>query len=275
MLAADIIARLESIAPRELAFDFDITGLICGDANRDVTTVGVSWNASRDALAYFGYITSTTQTLVPKTVLPEMLILHEYPFFDETNEYFPGLPFFSKFPNTNRLKGLLQNDTCVYVMSSNFDEADGGTADILARALGITVDSKIKSGRIGNIEPMTFMQMIQFVKNVLAVDVIRYVAGGTSANEKVSRIGLFIGYGLRNYDVIEQLALQGAEVIISTGLNSRTAVYLNELGIKAIDVEKKKMESPAMKFLAKWLETNFKDRLTIVSYDPEDVIFYA
>lgn len=272
MLASDIIARLESIAPRDLAFEFDITGLISGDPNKDIGTIGVSWAATRDTLTYFGFLHSGSGQ--QNESVPDMLILHEHPFFEETSDYFPGLPFFSKPPNINRIKSIISNDVCTYVMGTNFDEAEGGTADIIARALGINTDAKIKAGRIGNIEQTTFTQLLHNVKNILGLDVVRYVTDSSSASDKVSRIGVFIGYGLRSFDVIEQMYVQGAQVIISTGINHRTSTYISELGLKAIDIDKKKLESPAMKFLAKWLETNFKDRVNVISYDSEDTILY-
>lgn len=272
MLASDIIAKLENIAPREHAFDFEVTGLISGDPNKDISILGITWAATRDAMIYFGYLQESNA--IKKENIPEMLILHEHPFFEETSEYFTSLPFFSKPPNIGRIKTIIATDICTYVMGSNFDDADGGTADIIARAFAISVDSKIKCGRIGNIEPITFTQLVHNCKNILGLDVIRYVTGQASVSDKVSRLGIFIGYGLKSIDVIEQMYLNGAEVIISSGLNQKSATYISELGIRAIDVDKKKLESPAMKFLAKWFETNFKDRLIVQSYDPEDIIFY-
>lgn len=275
MLASDILTRLETSIPKEAAFENDLIGLISGDPNRDVNTIGLSWAGTRDTLSYFGYLTGQQRAMTHEVSVPEMLIMHEYPFFEETSDYFPGIPLFSKTANSARIKALMGQDACVYVVGSSLDEAEGGTADFVARALQINVDSKLKAGRVGNIDGITFMQMLQNVKNIFGLEVVRYVASVGSTSERVSRIGCFVGNGLRNYDVIEQMHLRGAEVIISSGLSDRAGVYASELGIKLIDVERKKLESPAMKLLSKWIESNFKDRLNVISYDCDDIVFYA
>ena len=284
MRASDIVAYLEKVAPLRLAHDDDLVGFVIGDINRDIEKIGVAWAATPYVIELAGLgtpkgmskVMPPPQAGIKKKRLDErevdMLVLHEYPFFEECGTLFPGLSLFEKPPNHERLKSLVQKDTCVYVMHSNLDETEGGTADILARNLGIKVTKKLKCGRVGTVSDATVGSIANLLKTNYVVDLVR-VAGDADPNKALSTIGCYVGNGLATTDILEEFYLKGAEALVSSGLEEDVARYGTELGIVLLDMDRSKLERPVMQNLAEKMQTDLKKVATII-YDCEDAVAY-
>lgn len=291
MLASEIVGRLEKIAPLSLAFEDDPVGLVFGDPNKVVKKVGVAW-AITDYVMEQANLLEVRQEIKPRKISPlharfalrkktpeeveadiDMFILHEYPFFEEKRAIFPGISFFEKPPNAKRIKRLAAKDVCVYVMHSNLDDAEGGTADALAKVLGMHVVEKFKCGRIGEIAETTLGNIVSTLKTSYLCDVIR-ITGDVESSKPITKVGCFIGPGLKYIDVIEEMYLKGAQVVVSSEMTETVARYADDLGISLIDIERSRLERLIMQNLAEKLERDLKG-ITVMHYECEDSISYV
>ncbi len=290
MLASEIINYMEKIAPASLAYPDDLTGFVFGDPDKEVKRIGISWSATEYVLEQAGLLSASTfaktrRVVKQKTTFKfdkkkqeseeesvDMLVLHEYPFFEELPDLFPGLSFFEKPANFKRLKDLIMKGVCVYVAHSNLDETDGGTADLLSKTLGIKVSGRIKCGRWGKIPEATITNIISNLKTAYGLDVVRIV-GDPETNKKFETIGCYIGEGLASIDIVEEFYVKKCQALVSSGLTEDMARYASELGIVLIDVERSKLERPVMNILTEKMQTDLKN-IFVNLYECEDAIVY-
>ncbi len=290
MLARDIITYMEKIAPFSLAYPDDLVGLVFGDPDKEINRIGVAWAATEYVLEQAGLISGGKFSAGRRTVKPktysfknkkqaaeeenyvDLLVLHEYPFFEEVYDVFPGLSFFEKPANYKRLKDMIGKDVCIYVAHSNLDETEGGTTDILSKNLGMKVKGKMKCGRWGNIPETSLTGLVSNLKTTYGVDVIRIV-GNPESNKKFEVAGCYIGDGLASIDVVEEFYLKGCNILISSGLTEYVARYANEIGMMLIDIEKSKLERPVMNNLAEKMQADMK-KTFISLYECEDAVVY-
>ncbi len=290
MLARDIITYMEKIAPVNLAYPDDLVGFVFGDPDKEVNRIGIGWAATEYVLEQAGVLQAgkfvkTRRTpkqkpfkldkkkpVVEDEAAIDMLILHEYPFFEEICDKFPGLSFFEKPPNYSRLKDLVTKEVCVYVVHSNIDETEGGTVDILTKEMGIKVMGKIMCGRWGKIPESTLTSIVTNLKTAYGLDVVR-IAGDPETNKKFEVIGCYIGDGLANLDVVEEFYSKGCHALISSGLTEDVARYASEIGIILIDAERSKLERPVMRNLTEKMQGEMKN-MFITLYDCEEAIAY-
>ncbi|MFH0817934.1 MAG: Nif3-like dinuclear metal center hexameric protein [Candidatus Micrarchaeota archaeon] len=291
MLAREIIdyMKKEKLDGPGLAYEDDLTGLVFGDPEKEIKRIGVAWAATEYVFEQAGILSASTfaktrritkqkqfkfdkkkQETEEETV--DMLVLHEYPFFEEIPDRFPGLSFFEKPVNYKRLKDLITKGVCVYVAHSNLDEAEGGTSDLLAKTLGIKITGRVKCGRWGKIPELSLANLIANLKASYGIDVVR-VVGDPETNKKFETIGCFIGDGLANIDVVEEFFEHKCQALVSSGLTEEIARYASELGFVLVDVERSKLERPVMNLLAEKMQADLKNTFVNL-YECEDVIAY-
>ncbi|MFH1447324.1 MAG: Nif3-like dinuclear metal center hexameric protein [Candidatus Micrarchaeota archaeon] len=289
MLARDIIMYMEKVAPFNLAYPDDLIGLVFGNPDKVINHIGVSWAATDYVLEQAGLITRSRfnmtkpglkrkrygvgkQQAADEEEYVDMLVLHEYPFFEEISDVFAGLSFFEKPTNYKRLKTLISKDVCIYVAHSNLDETEGGTADILAKNIGLKTKGKLKRGRWGTISETTLTSLVSNLKTTYGIDVIK-VVGDPESTKKFDIIGCYVGSGLGSIDILEEFYLKGCRALISTGLTEQVARYASELGIVLIDLERAKLERPVMQNLAEKMQIELKN-VVVTLYECEDSIVY-
>ncbi len=289
MLAREIMNYMEKIAPPNLAYPDDLIGFVFGDPEREIKRVGVAWAATEYVFEQAGILSASTfaktrrvakqkqfkfdkkkQESEEETV--DMLVLHEYPFFEELPDQFPGLSFFEKPANFKRLKDLMMRGICIYVAHSNLDETEGGTADILAKALGMKISGKVKCGRWGRIPESSLANIVANLKTSYGLDVVR-VVGDPETNKKFETMGCYIGEGLANIDVVEEFFSKGCQALISSGLTEEIARYASETGFVVLDVERSKLERAVMNNLAEKMQADLKNTFVNL-YECEDAIVY-
>ncbi len=261
MLASKIVAHLDSIAPPSAALENDLVGFVIGDLNKEIRTIGVAW--------------SPTVPILDRAVSENvaLMVVHEPLFYEEGGTYFPGIEFFEKTPNYQRLKKLFERDMCVYVAGSNLDETKGGTSYVLANTLDMKVTGQVKLGRIGTIEKKTMKELVSSLQETFDSR-IQVVGDPKDTKKRFTKIGCFAANGLGSVDVIEEFYLKGAEVLVSYGLTDTGAAYAHELGMSVISLERKAVEIPVMQALAEKLEADFKG-VTIKFFEHEDPIVKA
>ena len=115
----DIIEIIEKMAPRELAYDWDNTGFLIGDKNKEVKNIYITLDLFKEN--------------VDEAILSgaDMIISH-HPIM------FRGIKTIDYGTNEgNILKSLIKNDIAVYAAHTSMDCAKGGINDILAEKLGL------------------------------------------------------------------------------------------------------------------------------------------
>jgi putative NIF3 family GTP cyclohydrolase 1 type 2 len=291
LLAREIISYMDGVAPLSAAYDDDLVGLVFGNKEREVERIGVAWAATEYVLEQAGLLSASAFAKARRPVKqkqfkfdkkkqsPEdedsavdMLVLHEYPFFEELPDRFQGLSFFEKQANYKRLKDLISKDVCVYVAHSNLDDVAGGTADILAKNLGMKIDGRVKCGRWGKIPETTLTSIISDLKTAYGIDMVR-VVGDPDPNKKFESIGCYIGDGLGNIDVVETFYEKECRALVSSGLTEEMARYASELGMTLMDVEHSKLEKPVMNNLSEKMRVDLKN-VFVNLYECEDAIVY-
>ncbi len=294
MLAREIMNYMEGVAPKGLAYEDDIVGLVMGERDREVKKLGLAWAVTDYVLEQAGLLSASKFVKAHKTVKPQkqfhfdkkkqasedeetvdMLVLHEYPFFEEVSDRFSGLSFFEKPVNYKRLKDIISKEVCIYVARSNLDETEGGTADIVAKVIGMKVDKnaeKIRCGRFGKIPESSLANIVSNLKTAYSAETIRIV-GDPESSKKFETVGCFVGSGLSSTDVIEEFYLRDCQALVSSGLTENAARYASELGLVLIEIERSKLERPVMNNLAEKMQVDLKN-VFINLYECEDVISY-
>ncbi len=131
----DLIPILESIAPPELAEEFDSgrIGLVL-DRDAEIKKIAVSLDPTDHVLKEAAKLGAN------------LLVTHHTLIFDPINLISRQL--------SDTLKIAIDNDISIYAMHTNFDKVQGGVNDVLAELLGLRNITTGSLGRIGEIEPL-------------------------------------------------------------------------------------------------------------------------
>ncbi|NJD77368.1 MAG: Nif3-like dinuclear metal center hexameric protein [Candidatus Methanoperedens sp.] len=217
----EIIPILESIAPLELAEDFDTgrIGLVL-DRAADVNKIAVA-------------LDPTDQVLKEAARLgANLLITHHTLLFDPVNIISKRL--------SDTLRLAIDNDISIYTMHTNYDKAEGGVNDVLARILGLHAIEHLTLGRLGKIKPCSAPEFASFVARKLDTHV-QYAGEGEI--EKIMVVG---GSGFRR-EYLETAIAHGADALVSGELRHDALRYSGELCL--FDATHYATEAPAMKNL--------------------------
>lgn len=145
----DIVNKLEELAPKHLAYDWDNVGLLVGDHTQIINKVLISLDASQ----------SVIEEAIKKNV--DLIITH-HPMI------FKGI----KQINTSSIMGekvikLIKNNISLYTAHTNLDAANSGVSDILANKL------KLHNSKILNITSKEDLYKIVVFVPIDSVEVVR------------------------------------------------------------------------------------------------------
>ena len=124
---------------------------------------------------------------------------------------------------------LFKPKTPTYTVHSNWDIIDGGANEALAEILNLKVidyfDKLTKIGRICE----TNYNFKELKKNILDnFDNVRCV-NNLKDNEKLNKIGIISGFGLKNTDYIKLASQNNIDLIISGDLTHESAIIAKNL----------------------------------------------
>ena len=221
----DLIPILESIAPPELAEDFDTgrIGLVL-DRGAEIQKIAVSLDPTDYVLKEAAEIGAN------------LLVTHHTLIFNPINLISRQL--------SDTLKIAIDNDISIYSMHTNFDKAQGGVNDVLAELLGLKNIKALGMGRIGEIDHLKAKELAIRISGKLNTHV-QYV--GDSEIKKVMVIG---GSGFRR-EYIDIAIENGADALISGELRHDAIRYAGDLCL--FDASHYATEAPAMKRLCERL----------------------
>ena len=145
---------------------------------------------------------------------------------------------------------LFKPKTATYVIHSNWDIITGGANEALAKSLNLKVityfDDETKIGRICESD-YTFKELkeniLENFENVRIVNNIDY-------NEKIKKIGIISGFGLKNPNYIRLAHDKQLDLLISGDLTQKTAILAIDLEVGLIDLGHHESEVPGLYALA-------------------------
>ena len=157
MKCSEWMEKLEKLAPKSLACEWDNPGLLAGRAEKEVKKVLIALDATDDVV----------DLAVKEQV--DLLITH-HPLIFHSMKKVNDQDFIGR-----RLIKLIQADISMYAMHTNFDIAPGCMADLAAEKLGlaecepletmnVTDEGSVGIGKTGKLkEPMTLKALAELV----------------------------------------------------------------------------------------------------------------
>ena len=146
---------------------------------------------------------------------------------------------------------LFSPKTPTYTIHSNWDIIDGGANESLAECLNLEVidyfDSKTNIGRICK-STYTFEKLKEVILDNF--DNVR-VVNPLKNEEKIDKIGIISGFGLKNPEYIKLASDKKLDILISGDLTQETAMLAKKLNITLIDLGHHESEVPGLYKLSK------------------------
>lgn len=179
----DITNYLLTKYPTNLASSFDLgkVGLQFGSLNQEVKVVMLALDGS----------TKVIDEAIMNDV--DLLITH-HPFMFNSM-----LSMDYDNPLQEKIKQVIKNDLNVFSMHTNFDVAEGGMNEILAKRLGLKNISFVGDTvnnesfiRTGEVDEISLNDFLEVVKEKLKVDGLRYTG---NLNKKIHKVGILAGSG--------------------------------------------------------------------------------
>jgi GTP cyclohydrolase I len=216
MNGIDIIKYLESMYPKELAYEWDNVGLQVGSLNKNVKKVLITLDVTKEVV----------KEAISKQV--DLLISHHPLIFK------PIYNIQVESPRGWMIQKLIKHDIPLYTMHTNYDVADGGMNDFLAKRLGIIeptlLDTADEIGRFGKVTPKSLEETISFVKQALHAPHVRLI--GTTSKQ-IRSIGISGGSGASH---IAQAKRNDCDLYITGDVTYHSALDAIQMGQVVLDV---------------------------------------
>lgn len=239
----DIMAYMETIAPRYMQYEWDNTGLLCGSRSKEVKKILV-------ALDPFEEVCREAVELGADLLLTHHPLIFEAPR-SITDDSDMG----------RAIMLLVHNDIAAVNAHTNLDCAPGGVNDTLAAVLGLQdieiVDPRgeaVPYGllRIGNVDSQPLSAFLAHVKHTLGCEGLRYVDGG----KPVSRVA--VGGGSCGSDLMDAVKA-GCDTFVTADVKYNQFHEAKSTGINMIDAGHFCTENPVMATVAAKLRATFPE----------------
>lgn len=243
MLLAELMEELETFCPRSLAMDWDNSGLQAGRTGKEIRRVYLALDAD----------SSVIEDAIARGC---DLILTHHPLLFHGIKQITDTDFIGK-----RLIRLLQTDTALFAMHTNFDVAV--MADEAADRLGLSdrdileptgadAETRWGIGRIGSLPaPMTLGSLADLVRETFKVPHVRLYG---DLDAPVRTCAILPGSGKDALD----LALEaGAQVLITGDITHHVGLDALEKGIALMDAGHYGVEKIFIPYMKEYLEKEF------------------
>lgn len=227
MKLSEIAEIIETLAPKNLALEWDNVGLIIGDKDREIKKAVVSLDFNCEVLEY----------AVKENV--DLIITHHPAIFG-------GI---KSITDKNYLK-CIENKISVYSAHTNLDVAEGGVNDALSEVLGLKDVESFGMLRVGKTEKCMAEKYIEHIKTVLSVPAVR-VSG--DLKKQVEKVGLIGGAG--GEDVTFALE-KGCDLYLTGEAKYHEAQFASDNDIVLVTAGHYETEICVVNKLAKYLEEN-------------------
>lgn len=242
MNCAEIMERLEILAPFKFAESWDNVGLLAGRKDKEIRKVYLAVDATDEVV----------EDAVD--VGADMLLTHHPLIFSPikriTEENFVG----------RRLFKLIQSDTCYFAMHTNFDVmgmADAAADELLLKnrqVLDVTYEDDISKegiGRYGSLpQAMTLFECAEYVKKVFRLPAVR-VYGDLEEKAEVAAVSPGSAKS-----VVPAALRAGVDVLISGDIDHHMGIDLVAQGISVIDAGHFGLEKLFVPYMKDYFERN-------------------
>ena len=258
----EILAYLESLAPRFMKMDWDNVGLLCGSRSREVTKVLVALDpfegVCKEAVDFGAELIVTHHPLIFKALNA---------ITDETTI-------------GRSIQLLCENRVSAINAHTNLDCAPGGVNDRLASALGLsditvidpmgTDDEGREWGllRKGTVEEQSLSAFLSTVKTALGCEGLRYVDVG----KPVSKVA--VGGGACASEIMDAVKA-GCDTFVTSDVKYNQFWDARDLGLNLIDAGHFHTENPVTAYLAEKIAAQFPEVEVKISETHKDCVkFY-
>ena len=256
---ADILAFVETLAPRYMQYEWDNTGLLCGSRSQEVKKILVALDAFEGVCRE------------AKEFGADLLLTHHPLIFDAPKA------ICDESDMGRAIMLLIQNGISAVNAHTNLDCAPGGINDTLAAILGLQnieiVDPKgtdVPYGllRIGNVPQQPLPAFLAHVKERLGCEGLRYADGG----RPVSRVA--VGGGSCGSD-LPDAAKAGCDTFVTADVKYNQFNDAQAMGINLIDAGHFCTENPIVPVLAEKIAAAFPEIGVKISQTHTDCVkFY-
>lgn len=222
MLASEVIQAYESYCPQDLSMEGDVRGLQIGTLQKEVHKVMLALDVREQTVA----------EAIEQGV--DLLIVKHAPIFRPIKDLVAD-----RVQNQIYID-LIKHDIAVYVSHTNIDIVEDGLNDWFCDLLDIKDTTYITEtspghgiGRIGKIQPQTFGDLAQTVKERFGLDSLRLVSyDKADCNQIIERVAICGGSGQSFY---KDALAKGAQVYITGDIYYHTAQEMLSDGLLALD----------------------------------------
>ena len=254
--AQEIEQYLFSLAPKELALEWDNVGLLVGRPAKEVHSVLIALDITEDVVDEA--IAQHTDLIVAHHPVMNCKWHQVQSVRDDT---FQG----------RILIKMLQHDLSGICMHTNLDIAQGGVNDMLANALHLRQLQPLGNdgcGRVGLLEhQMTLDDFLPVVYNALGCSGMRYVASG----KPVWHVA--VGGGAC-WDYHEAALQKGCDTFVTSDLSYHDFLDARAMGLTVIDAGHFPTEDVVCPQVADWLTTAYPQLHVSKSVSHREVFQY-
>ncbi len=216
MNLVDIIKYLESLFPKENAYDWDNVGIQVGTLNIEAKRVLVTLDVTKEVV----------KEAIDKKV--NMIISHHPLLFNPLDK------IIFDTPRGWIIKNLVKHNITVYSAHTNYDTTDGGMNDEFSNLLEMKnvklLDEIDKIGRYGTIEKMHIIDFISFLKDKLDIESVKVIGND---DKIVETVGISGGSGSKH---MYQAKMRGCNCYLTGDITYHTALDAVGMGITLIDI---------------------------------------
>ena len=241
----DILAFLETIAPRHMAYEWDHIGLNCGHSETAVTKILVALDPFSEAIA-------EAKVMGAQLLVTHHALIWEGGFVNDQSTW-----------GQNALT-LIESGIAHINAHTNLDCAPGGVNDTLAQALGLSnifVPNPMGQDeqgnpygllRVGTVSEQPLEQFLSHVKSALGCDRLRYV----NSSRPVCRVA--VGGGSCASDMMDAYRA-GCDTFVTADVKYNQFRDAYDLGMNLIDAGHFQTENPVVKVLADKIQAVFPE----------------
>lgn len=236
MRLSEIVAYLQTLAPLELAEEWDNVGLLVGDPQQDVQRVLTCLTLSPDV----------AQEAIERNV--QLVVTHHPVLFR------PVQKIVASDSAGRMLLDLIAARVAVYSPHTAYDSAPAGVNQQLAELFGLSeiVPLREVAGRAGNLPAaMTLDEFVDLVKTRLQTRSLEHVG---NAQRLVRRVAIACGSG---GEFLRDAIASGCDVLLTGEARFHAALEAEAAGIGLVLAGHYATERPALERLAERLGQEF------------------
>jgi dinuclear metal center YbgI/SA1388 family protein len=206
--------------PLDLAYDWDNVGLQVGTLNKDIKTILISLDLTKEVL------NEALKHNVDLIITHHPLVFK--PLYNILTDSYKG----------KLIETLIKNDIALYVSHTNYDLGHSGMNQVLADLLKLKNQSPLEMvtethsiGKIGEIEPMMMHEAVDYVKKHLKMPHARLIT--KNPKKQVKTIAISGGSGSSHMFSAKK---KGADLYITGDISYHHAHDMLQMGLNALDI---------------------------------------